>query len=73
MDKSEQSDNTPRSVLYLFVAGHVPGRPQGGRHGMVFGQIPVSGTSSATASSVQVPLVPGRVFVPSIFLCILCL
>lgn len=35
---------------------------------MVFGQIPVSGTSSATASAVQVPLVPGRVFVPSISL-----
>lgn len=31
--------------------GNVPGRPQGGRHGMVFGQIPASSTS--------VPLVPG--------------
>lgn len=31
---------------------------------MVFGQIPVSGSSSGTAAATQVPLVPGRVFVP---------
>lgn len=34
--------------------GNVPGRPQGGRHGMVFGQIPVSSTT--------VPLVPGSTY-----------
>lgn len=38
--------------------GNLPGRPQGGRHGMVFGQIPVSTT--AHSSNVPVHLVPGR-------------
>lgn len=40
----------------FFIIGHVPGRPQGGRHGMVFGQIPV--VPSATGS-LSIPLVPG--------------
>lgn len=55
-------------------AGHVPGRPQGGRHGMVFGQIPVSIPGSVTSATTTAaplgtasssapvaPLVPGRV------------
>lgn len=40
-------------IKFIFV-GNVPGRPQGGRHGMVFGQIPVS--------SITVPLVPGSTY-----------
>lgn len=36
--------------------GNIPGRPQGGRHGMVFGQIPVPPT---LGGSCPVPLVPG--------------
>lgn len=34
--------------------GHIPGRPLGGRHGMVFGQIP-----APPAVGTSVPLVPG--------------
>lgn len=34
---------------------HVPGRPQGGRHGMVFGQIPAPLSAALTTS----PLIPG--------------
>lgn len=40
--------------IKLIFVGNVPGRPQGGRHGMVFGQIPVS--------SITVPLVPGSTY-----------
>lgn len=40
-----------------FVVGQIPGKPQGGRHGMVFGQI----TSSSTiGNSPQKLLVPGQ-------------
>lgn len=42
--------------LILFNIGHVPGRPQGGRHGMVFGQIPIT----ITTGNLSTPLVPGR-------------
>lgn len=35
--------------------GHIPGRPLGGRHGMVFGQIP----APPAVGSSTVPLVPG--------------
>lgn len=61
-------------MFCVSSAGHVPGRPQGGRHGMVFGQIPVSipgNTTSATTTAAPLgtasssapvaPLVPGRV------------
>lgn len=66
---------TSSDTVFCVSAGHVPGRPQGGRHGMVFGQIPVAGTPTGTASSMQVPLVPGRVcrlhsFINSFVLCL---
>lgn len=40
---------------FSFNLGNIPGRPLGGRHGMVFGQISVS---SAIGNSIT-PLVPG--------------
>jgi hypothetical protein len=43
-------------MLNKFVVGHIPGKPQGGRHGMVFGQI----SSSTIGNSPQKPLVPGQ-------------
>ena len=42
------------SLLPNFI-GHIPGRPPGGRHGMVFGQI----SSSTIGNSSNTPLVPG--------------
>lgn len=53
--KKKSVPKTIGSIIHVHISttniGNVPGRPQGGRHGMVFGQIPVSSTS--------VPLVPG--------------
>ena len=43
-------------MLNKFVVGHIPGKPQGGRHGMVFGQI----SSSTIGNSPQKLLVPGQ-------------
>lgn len=41
-------------------AGYVPGRPQGGRHGMVFGlRPPLSSSCIGTATATSAPLVPG--------------
>lgn len=48
-----QKNHKSNKIKLIFV-GNVPGRPQGGRHGMVFGQIPVS--------SITVPLVPGSTY-----------
>lgn len=47
----------------IFAAGHVPGRPQGGRHGMVFGQIPAATAPQGTAAVQHAAplLVPGSV------------
>lgn len=42
------------SLLPNFL-GHIPGRPPGGRHGMVFGQI----SSSTIGNTSNTPLVPG--------------
>lgn len=42
--------------MNIVRLGHVPGRPLGGRHGMVFGQIPAPPSAIGNAS---VPLVPG--------------
>uniref|UniRef100_T1GWQ3 Helicase domino n=1 Tax=Megaselia scalaris TaxID=36166 RepID=T1GWQ3_MEGSC len=50
------SKTLPASVVQLTQQGHIPGRPIGGRHGMVFGQIPVS---PAIGNS-SVPLVPDK-------------
>lgn len=41
----------------ILVVGQIPGKPQGGRHGMVFGQI---SNSSTVGNSPQKPLVPGQ-------------
>lgn len=61
--KKKKSNKNPQTTILFCNLGNVPGRPQGGRHGMVFGQIPVSTTS--------VPLVPGSTpFTFSIFLTI---
>lgn len=42
--------------MYRYNIGHIPGRPLGGRHGMVFGQIPAP---PAAVGNPSVPLVPG--------------
>ncbi|KRF97552.1 uncharacterized protein Dwil_GK27182, partial [Drosophila willistoni] len=42
-------------VISLYYIGHIPGRPLGGRHGMVFGQIP----APPAIGNSSVPLVPG--------------
>lgn len=39
------------------IVGQIPGKPQGGRHGMVFGQI---SSSSVIGNIPQKPLVPGQ-------------
>ncbi|XP_059614802.1 helicase domino isoform X2 [Phlebotomus argentipes] len=49
------STTLPTAVVQLTQQGHIPGRPQGGRHGMVFGQIPVP----TTQGNLSIPLVPG--------------
>jgi len=50
-------------------AGHIPGRPQGGRHGMMFGlrQIPTS-TCVGTTTATSAPLVPGSLLLSSVLL-----
>lgn len=42
-------------LCFVMSLGNIPGRPQGGRHGMVFGQIP----APSIIGSPPVPLVPG--------------
>lgn len=48
-----------------FVVGQIPGKAQGGRHGMVFGQI---SSSSTIGNSPQKPLVPGQKSTHTLFL-----
>lgn len=50
---THKKNHKSKPIKLIFV-GNVPGRPQGGRHGMVFGQIPVS--------PITVPLVPGSTY-----------
>ncbi|KNC26620.1 Helicase domino, partial [Lucilia cuprina] len=49
------STKLPAAVQQLTQQGHIPGRPLGGRHGMVFGQIP----APPAVGNTTVPLVPG--------------
>lgn len=46
--------------VWYARAGHIPGRPQGGRHGMVFGlRPPLTSSCIGTATATSAPLVPG--------------
>lgn len=46
--------------VWYACAGHIPGRPQGGRHGMVFGlRPPLTSSCIGTATATSAPLVPG--------------
>ncbi|KAJ9595702.1 hypothetical protein L9F63_013115, partial [Diploptera punctata] len=54
------STTLPPAVAQLNQQGHVPGRPQGGRHGMVFGLRPThTSTCIGTSTYSTAPLVPG--------------
>uniref|UniRef100_A0A182SXC6 Helicase domino n=1 Tax=Anopheles maculatus TaxID=74869 RepID=A0A182SXC6_9DIPT len=58
------STTLPAAVAQLSQQGHVPGRPQGGRHGMVFGQISVPsalGNSSPLLVPGGTPIIPDRI------------
>jgi hypothetical protein len=50
--------------FYFHYLGQIPGRPQGGRHGMIFGHISVP----STIGNSNQPLVPGSAPLDQIFL-----
>lgn len=52
-----------RKIVLFSRIGQVPGKPIGGRHGMIFGQIHSSSTIGNTPPK---PLVPGQRHMPSL-------
>lgn len=47
---------TEKNLFTFIYLGQIPGKPQGGRHGMIFGHI----SNPSTIGNSNQPLVPGR-------------